>query len=444
MVNNKQTDESSEHYQKSLYRFKLYYPSLINLLDIHFGGDVIHTDSDINRIYLQHCIKIEKILNDSQLSNSFNGWKPFDNLLSLDLNEVDIDWEYGGRRNCLDIQSRIDELYIRNGSKSFELDSDDKIYLDTFHKFLEHYKTIKHEKDNLVMENTKKQISKYMSPVAFETNSELQQNQSTLTGKLKTEPNFLISKFENLLVELQPLKTKLNGTGEILLLDISKRVRNLLKLSYEDGDERVTHFNKEGGTFYKNLHSDFNIPNSTMLSVQDVKYLENILWHEIKIKEFLDEVKLIKEIQDIQNPDKTKERAYSHKEEYDIYKDLKQIFENASNLVFIVDSYVDETLYSLYLETIPSNVQVKILTKRPSPTFIEVGKKFAKKHLLEIVDSTSIHDRYIFVDEKCWTIGSSLKDAGKSKPTTLIQLGTARNTLYEMHQKFFDDAVHLL
>ena len=44
---------------------------------------------------------------------------------------------------------------------------------------------------------------------------------------------------------------------------------------------------------------------------------------------------------------KYKEGAYSPDEEYDLYKELKKIFSNATREVFIVDAYVDETIYEL-------------------------------------------------------------------------------------------------
>ena len=86
------------------------------------------------------------------------------------------------------------------------------------------------------------------------------------------------------------------------------------------------------------------------------------------------------------------------------------------------------------VEHIPHNVKVRILTKNPSSAVIQIGAKLMKKRPLEIVSSLSIHDRYILVDDTCWILGSSLKDAARSKLTTLIQIRSACSKVYEMHE----------
>ncbi len=437
---------SDEPFLQDLFSLKLHYTLFRRLLEIFFGGDIITPSSAINNKYLQLCIKIEEILENPDFSTlRKTTWKPFENLLSVDHDAPEADWEYGGRQLCNDFQSKIDEMYIKNGEKEVDPEPSEQLTIVEINTFLDKYAETKQVHDKLVLENMMKKISQYMPPKIFEEHAKIQESESTHRGKLSATPELIIKKFEQLLADLQPLKTKLNGTGELALIAISKKIRNLLKTSFEDGDKRVEHFNLEGGNFYKNLHSTlYRIDNSHVLSTQDIKYLENIMWHEMKINEFLDEIKLVKEIQDAQSGKETKEKAYSHEEEYDLYKDLKNIFNSATKEVLIVDAYVDETIYSLYIEDIPKKVKVRILTKQPSSAFIQVGTKLGKKRPLEIVDSPSIHDRYIFVDDRCWTIGASLKDAAKSKPTTLVQLGTAYDTLYKMHEVLWKKGHKLL
>ncbi len=437
---------SDEPFLQDLFSLKLHYTLFRKLLETFFGGDFVTVSTSVNNTYLQLCIRIEKILDNPDLSQlRKNQWKPFENLLSIDPETPEIDWEYSGRRLCNDFQSKVDELYIKNGEKQIDPEPDSQSFIVEINEFLKKYVESKKMEDKQTLENMIKRISQYMPPKDFEDSAKLQENESTQKGKPTTSVDLIIKKLESLLEELQPLKTKLNGTGEFDLIAISKKLRNILKVSFDDGDKRVEHFNREGGNFYKNLHStSYKIDNSHALSTQDLKYLENIIWHEMKINEFLDEIKLVKEIQDSQTNPNLREKAYSHKEEYDMYKDLKEIFNNAKKEIFIVDSYVDETLYSLYIEDIPKKIKVRILTKKPSPTFIQVGTKLVKKRPLEIVDSSSIHDRYIFVDDECWTIGSSLKDAAKSKPTTLVQLSTASDVLYTMYEEFWEKGHKLL
>lgn len=184
--------------------------------------------------------------------------------------------------------------------------------------------------------------------------------------------------------------------------------------------------------------------NERRLSEQDDRYIESIEWYEMKIDAFVYEVKLVQESKNAKSNQNSKEKTYSDKEEYDIYKDLKNIFNSAKKSILIVDPYVDETLYSLYIDKISSEIKVRILTKQPTPVFIQVGEKLAKKRFIKIVDSRLIHDRCLFVDDKCWVIGSSIKDAAKSKPTTLIELSTGRDKLFSMHEDFWKKGRKLL
>jgi hypothetical protein len=46
----------------------------------------------------------------------------------------------------------------------------------------------------------------------------------------------------------------------------------------------------------------------------------------------------------------------------------------------------------------------------------------AKSRPLELRSSADIHDRTVFVDQRGWVIGQSIKDAAKKKPTYMIEL----------------------
>jgi hypothetical protein len=77
-------------------------------------------------------------------------------------------------------------------------------------------------------------------------------------------------------------------------------------------------------------------------------------------------------------------------------------------------------------------VPVKILTKDSPPAkFVTVGKLLANQRPLEIRGNGKVvHDRLIFVDDRCWMIGASIKDAGK-KPTALKEM-KQKSELYKI------------
>ena len=50
------------------------------------------------------------------------------------------------------------------------------------------------------------------------------------------------------------------------------------------------------------------------------------------------------------------------------------------------------------------------------------ARMYAENRPLEVRSSADVHDRAIFLDERGWVIGQSIKDAARKKPTYLIEL----------------------
>ena len=138
-----------------------------------------------------------------------------------------------------------------------------------------------------------------------------------------------------------------------------------------------------------------------------------------------------------------KEILFKSGQQYDVYKLLRKIVSKAKKQVFIIDSYPDVTLYDLYIDTIPEKVRIKILTKNPPKNFVTVGKILSQKKSLEIVDSKNVHDRYIFVDNECWMMGSSIKDAARKIPTTIVKLDEVQEQ-YTMWDSYFKSGTKLV
>lgn len=127
------------------------------------------------------------------------------------------------------------------------------------------------------------------------------------TSTLKIDADLLINKFEECLETLAKLNntdifrllpSNMTTPDEFRLLDISKRIRNLLKNGFIDGKKRGEEFTIEGRKYYNRLTSQVK-PYASSTSSNESIYLQHVLWHKIKVKEFLDEVKLIKEATEI-------------------------------------------------------------------------------------------------------------------------------------------------
>ena len=117
----------------------------------------------------------------------------------------------------------------------------------------------------------------------------------------------------------------------------------------------------------------------------------------------------------------SKETIITDVRPYQAYKQLGRIISSCQNELKIIDPWIDEELITLYLESIPASVSIRIVTKNLSGKFELVAKKFKQQRKTFEVRLADIHDRYIIVDDRAWIVGQSIKDAGK-KPLAIIEL----------------------
>lgn len=99
---------------------------------------------------------------------------------------------------------------------------------------------------------------------------------------------------------------------------------------------------------------------------------------------------------------------------HDAYVEIRKVCSAAVQSITIVDSYVDDTLWPLLKNLVPT-IQIRILTMQMKGDFVLEGKAFVAQHnnKVEIRTTKSYHDRFILLDgNKCWHLGASIKDAG--------------------------------
>ena len=114
--------------------------------------------------------------------------------------------------------------------------------------------------------------------------------------------------------------------------------------------------------------------------------------------------------------------VYEPGQEYTFYRDLSSLLLAASRDILIVDAYIDENVFNLYVSKVSSSATVRILSNKIGPNSQTVARMYAKNRPLEMRSSADVHDRTIFIDERGWVIGQSIKDAARKKPTYLIEL----------------------
>jgi hypothetical protein len=140
---------------------------------------------------------------------------------------------------------------------------------------------------------------------------------------------------------------------------------------------------------------------------------------------------------EINVPDK-EQVAFAAGEVYDFFRELNKVIESAETSLFIVDPYLDHTVFDHYLNSRKPDVTVRLLLNKNAASVKAAAEKYTAQHgdILEVRKTTKIHDRVIFVDGYvCWVVGQSLKDAAKAKPTYLSPLSpdivTEKLTGYE-------------
>ena len=132
-------------------------------------------------------------------------------------------------------------------------------------------------------------------------------------------------------------------------------------------------------------------------------------------------------------PEQEIKGVYEPGDEYDFYRDLNAILATATKEIFIIDNYLDTDLFDLYAAKLSPSIQVRVITDQLRGNLLTVAQKFALRNPFELRTSKDVHDRVIFVDDKCWVIGQSIKDAARKKPTYIVEVSSAAmKQVYEL------------
>lgn len=124
----------------------------------------------------------------------------------------------------------------------------------------------------------------------------------------------------------------------------------------------------------------------------------------------------------LQLPEEEIKGVYEPGEQYAFYRDLSFLVATAATEIFIVDAYLDEQIFNLYVDKVPASATVRILSNKIGANVETVAKMCVKSWPLELRSSADVHDRAVFLDQRGWVTGQSIKDAARKKPTYLIEL----------------------
>ncbi len=100
--------------------------------------------------------------------------------------------------------------------------------------------------------------------------------------------------------------------------------------------------------------------------------------------------------------------------QHDAYVEIRKIVQHGTAEIFVVDPYVDHTLWAL-LTNLPKACKIRVLTEHLKGDFVLEGKKFCAQHgnTIEVRQNSNYHDRFIILDgSRCFHLGASIKNAG--------------------------------
>jgi hypothetical protein len=143
---------------------------------------------------------------------------------------------------------------------------------------------------------------------------------------------------------------------------------------------------------------------------------------ELRIREYDALLRGLTGVLRLQLPEEEIKGVYEPGEQYAFYRDLSSLIVTATQDIFIVDAYLDEQVFNLYVDKVPGSATVRILSNKIGANVETVATMYAKSRPLELRSSADVHDRAVFLDQRGWVIGQSIKDAARKKPTYLIEL----------------------
>ncbi len=113
---------------------------------------------------------------------------------------------------------------------------------------------------------------------------------------------------------------------------------------------------------------------------------------------------------------------------FDYFDELRGKIEMARADLLFVDPYLDADFVARYLQYVNSAAKVRLLCSKGVHALITAVDLFGEQVGLNIQvrSSTSLHDRYLFVDRsRCFLSGASFKDGAARSPTVIAEVTDA-------------------
>jgi hypothetical protein len=130
--------------------------------------------------------------------------------------------------------------------------------------------------------------------------------------------------------------------------------------------------------------------------------------------------------------------AVPEKSPFSAKSEARELFQSAETEITIVDPYIGSGTFDCLRDV---KQPVRLLTgsrKNQISTGVNsILKEFlAEGHEIEIRRHEKLHDRYIIFNDRCWLVGSSLKDAGQKAFNVIEFIDSKEKILEDINSKW--------
>jgi len=124
--------------------------------------------------------------------------------------------------------------------------------------------------------------------------------------------------------------------------------------------------------------------------------------------------------------------------------EIRDLVEKAEHEVFLVDAYVGINTLDCF-RAVPHPIRILTGVQRQSVEngFETAVRDFrAEGRTIEIRRHAKLHDRYLIFNDRCWLIGSSIKDAGKKALNVVECLDSKQAIVTDAGKKWAEAVVY--
>jgi hypothetical protein len=134
---------------------------------------------------------------------------------------------------------------------------------------------------------------------------------------------------------------------------------------------------------------------------------------------------------------------------HDAFVHIRSLFKDARRELFIIDGYIDTSLFQFLLSTNgPRTCRVLTKARTVPHDFVSEARHFVRQHgfTLTIRTSDAFHDRQIVLDgSRAFILGASIKDAGKKAFHIIpVENRSTRDEMIRYAEEVWDQATLLI